>query len=165
MPTIHTTRKCFGCKQDFRKEELVEYFSITGKTSNWYCPKCLEEKQARERFSNKVCEIFGIKSPGPRIWTERKRLKNTYGYTDDSIVDCLEYIYYIQKKDKLAESLALVNPKFMAQMKAWKNTQKAQASSLTAAIVNTEMREYVVPVQENKEQKKEISLEDGLFDD
>lgn len=165
MPATRVTKKCFGCKQVFRTEELVQYFSITGKTSNWYCPTCLAEKQERERFSNKVCEIFGIKSPGPQIWTERKRLKNTYGYTDSAIIDCLEYIYYVQKKDKLAESLVLVNPRSMANMKAWRADQKARASSITAAIATTEMREYIVPIQEKKKEKKEVSLEDGLFDD
>lgn len=165
MPRISTTKKCFGCKEEFRKEELVEYFSITGKTSNWYCPKCLAEKQARERFSNKVCEIFGIISPGPRIWTDRKRLKDTYGYTDDIIIDCLDYIYNVQKKNKLSESLALINPRSVANMKAWKLDQKARASSIVAAIANTETHEYIVPVNEKKREKKVTNLEDGLFDD
>lgn len=157
------TRKCAGCKEEYRKDEMVEYFSITGKTSAWYCPTCLAERQARERFSNKVCEIFGIKSPGPRIWTERKRLRDKYGYTDNAIVDCLEYIYHVQKKDKLADSLVLVNPRSMANMKSWKAEQRAKAGSLAAAIANTEVREYEVPVNEKKKEKKEIDLDEYLF--
>lgn len=159
------TRKCAGCKEDFRKEEMVEYSSISGKTSNWYCPKCLAEKQARERFSNKVCEIFGIKSPGPRIWTERKRLQATYGYTDDSIVDCLDYIYNEKKLKRLAESLTLVNPKSMEETKKWKDKKAAQGSSIAAAIANTQMKEYFVPIRENKTERPKTNLEDGLFDD
>ena len=159
------TRKCAGCKEDFRKEEMVEYFSASGKTSAWYCPKCLAEKQGRERFSNKVCEIFGIKSPGPRIWTERKRLQDTYGYTDDAIIECLEYIYYVQKKNKLNESLYLVNPKSMLAMKSWRAEQKARGSNLAAAISKVEVKEYLVPVQEKKKEKKKINLDDYLLDD
>jgi len=162
---MQITRKCAGCKQDIRKDEMVQYFSPSGKTSAWYCKTCLAEKQARERFSNKVCEIFGIKAPGPRIWTERKRLRETYGYTDDSIVSCLDYIYNVLKKDKLTESLALVNPKSMAQTKSWKADKQARAGSIAAAIANTETHEYVVPIQEKKKEKKEINLDDGLFDD
>lgn len=158
------TRKCAECKQDFRKEELVEYFSNTGKTSAWYCPTCLAERQAREKFSNKVCEIFGLKSPGPRIWTERKRLRENYGYTDNSIVDCLDYIYNVLKRGKLAESLILVNPTNMAKMKAWKSEKKAQAGVLAAAMAQPEMKEYVVPVQENTSKKQEINLDDALLD-
>ena len=73
-------KKCYGCKQEFRSEELVYYASPTANTGYNYCPKCLAEKQARERFSYKVCSIFGLKAPGPRIWTERKRLYEKYGY-------------------------------------------------------------------------------------
>lgn len=162
---MQLTRKCAGCKQDIRKDEMVQYFSSTGKTSRWFCHTCLMEAQARERFSNKVCEIFGIKSPGPVIWTQRKRLRDKYGYTDDAIVDCLEYIYNVEHMDKLAESLGLVGPRSMANMKAWRADQKARASSIAAAIANTETHEYIVPVQERKKKKEEISLDDGLFDD
>jgi hypothetical protein len=161
---MNLTRQCYGCKQKFRKDELVQYSSASGKTSQWYCPTCLEEKQARERFSNKVCEIFGIKSPGPIIWTQRKRLRATYGYTDDVIVDCLEYIYQVQNLRKLSETLVLVTPANVEKMRKWKKFKEGQASSLVAAIANTETKEYVVPIAEHKV-KKEISLEDGLFDE
>ena len=86
---MRLTRKCAGCKQEFRKDELIQYATLSGKTTYWYCKDCYEEKLAREKFSNKICEIFGIKSPGPRIWTERKRLRDKYGYTDNTIIECL----------------------------------------------------------------------------
>lgn len=162
---MQLTRVCAGCKQKFRKDEMVEYSSVTGKTSHWYCHSCLEERLERERFSNKVCEIFGIKSPGPIIWTQRKRLKNEYGYTDGAIIDCLDYIYNVEHMKKLSESLVLVNPKSMAKMKKWRAAQKAQASSIAAAIANTEMKEYIVPIQEKKKEKQEINLDDALLED
>jgi hypothetical protein len=158
------TRKCHGCKQDIRKEEMIQYTSLSGKSSYWFCKTCYEEKMARERFQTKVCQIFGIKSPGPVIWTQRKKLRDTYGYTDDAIVDCLEYIYNVQKKKILSESLVLVGPKSMAQMKAWRADQKARASGIAAAIAHTEMKEYVVPIKENKKKKEEINLDDALLD-
>ena len=162
---MQLTRKCFGCKQDIHKDEMIQYSSITGKTTHWFCKSCYEEKMARERFQIKVCQIFGIKSPGPLIWTQRKRLKDEYGYTDDAIVDCLEYIYNVEHMNKLKESLGLVNPRNMAKMKAWRASKKAQAGSLVAALVNTETREYVVPVRENKKKRKEINLDDALLED
>ena len=162
---MQLTRKCFGCKQDIRKEEMIQYSSPSGKTSHWYCKNCYEDKIEREKFSNKVCEIFGIKSPGPVIWTQRKKLRDTYGYTDSAIVDCLEYIYNVMKLRKLSESLVLVNPKNMSNMKAWRAEQKAWASSIAAAIANTEVREHVVKIRENTKKKKEINLDDALLDD
>ena len=161
---MQLTRKCYGCKQDIRKDEMVQYSSPSGKTSYWFCKPCYEEKLLREKFQIKVCQIFGIKSPGPRIWTERKRLKDIYGYTDGAIVDCLEYIYNVKKMNKLTESLALVNPRSMNEMKAWRAEQKARAGSIAAAIANTEVKEYVVPVQEHKKVKKEINLDDALLE-
>ena len=161
---MQLTRKCYGCKQDIRKDEMIQYSSLSGKTSYWFCKNCYEEKMARERFQLKVCKIFGIKSPGPRIWTERKRLMETYGYTDDAIADCLDYIYNEKKMDKLAESLTLVNPRNMAEMKSWRANKKAQAGSIAAAIANTEIKEYVAPVRENRTKKKEINLDDALLE-
>ena len=161
---MQLTRKCYGCKQDIRKDEMIQYSSLSGKSSYWFCRRCYEEKMARERFQLKVCQIFGIKSPGPRIWTERKRLMTTYGYTDDAIVDCLDYIYNEKKMNKLAESLALVNPRSMAEMKSWRTNKKAQAGGIAAAIANTEVKEYVAPVRENKTKKKEINLDDALLE-
>lgn len=145
---MKVTRKCYGCKNDFRKEELVQYAGLNAKTAQWYCVDCLTAKQARERFSNKVCQIFGIKAPGPRIWTERKRLQDTYGYTDDTIIDCLDYIYNVQGTKKLSESLVLVKPQTIDKMTRWKYTKEAEASRMVQAATQ-KMKEYVVPIKEN----------------
>lgn len=161
---MQLTRKCHGCGQDIHKNEMIQYSTVSGKTSYWFCKDCYEEKMARERFQIKVCQIFGIKSPGPLIWTQRKRLRDTYGYTDDAIVDCLDYIYNVEHMKKLKESLGLVNPKSMANMKAWRAEKKARAGSIAAAIANTETKEYIVPVKENKKKKKEINLDDALLE-
>ena len=161
---MYITRKCAGCKQDIRKDEMIQYASLSGKTTYWYCKDCYEEKLAREKFSNKVCEIFGIKSPGPLIWTQRKNLRNKYGYTDDAIVDCLDYIYNVVKKNRLNESLGLVNPRNMANMKAWRADRQARAGSIAAAIATTETKEYIVPIKENTHKKEEINLDDALLD-
>ena len=161
---MQLTRKCHDCGQSIHKDEMIQYTTLSGKTSYWFCKSCYEEKIAREKFQMKVCEIFGIKSPGPLIWTQRKKLRDTYGYTDDAIVDCLEYIYNVEHMNKLKESLGLVGPKSMANMKAWRADKKARASSIAAAIANTETKEYVVPIRENKKKRAEINLDDALLE-
>ena len=161
---MQLTRKCSGCKQSFRKDELIQYASASGKTLLWYCHNCYDEKLAREKFQNKICQIFGLKSPGPIIWTQRKNLQNKYGYTDDTIIDCLDYVYNVKHMKKLSESLALVNPHNIHEMKAWQASQRAKAGSLAAAIANTEMKEYIPPVRESTVKKKEINLDDALLD-
>lgn len=157
-------KKCYGCKQEFRSEELVYYASPTANTGYNYCPKCLAEKQARERFSYKVCSIFGLKAPGPRIWTERKRLQDNYGYTDDVIVDCLDYIYNVEHTKKLSESLCLVNPATVEKMKRHKSAEEYNAQKIIDAM-SQKIQKYVVPVRENKkEEKNAINLDEWLED-
>ena len=156
--------KCFDCKESFRREELISYCPDTAKNPHWYCEKCLKEKQEREKFSNCVCVIFGIKSPGPRIWTERKRLQLTYGYTDQTILDCLDYIYNVENKKKFAESLCLVNPTTVAKMLQYKRMKENQANSIAQAAA-MEIHEYIVPIRESKGRKKELLNPDDFLDD
>lgn len=163
---MHITRKCHGCGEEIRKDEMIQYASATGKTMYWYCKPCYEEKIARERFSKKVCKIFQLKSPGPLIWTQRKHLKQKYGYTDDTIADCLEFLYEVQHRNTLVESLGLVTPKNVAAMKVWKAQQKALGGRLLAAQDITTVQEKIVnEIPEAKSVKKEINLDDGLYDD
>ena len=157
-------KKCYGCKQEFRSEELVSYASPTSNTAYNYCLKCLAERQARDRFSAIVCQIFGLKSPGPRIWTERKRIQNTYGYTDDTIIECLKYIYEVEHAKKLAESLCLVTPTTVEKMKRYKAAEEYNAQKVIDAM-RTKIQIYVVPVRENKkENKNAIDLSEWLED-
>ena len=159
------TRKCAGCGEEIHKSEMIQYASPTGKTLHWYCKNCYEEKLAREKFSKKVCQIFQLKSPGPIIWTQRKRLKDKYGYTDDAIVDCLEYLYEVCKLDKLSESLVLVTPQNMSRMRIWRKRQQALGGRLIAAQHMTEVEERIVDIPEPKSIKKEIRLDEGLYDE
>ena len=149
------TLKCFECKQDFRREELINYTPLNSKIAHNYCRKCLEEKQQRENFSNKVCTIFGIKAPGPRIWTERKRLMDTFGYTDEIIIDCLDYIYNVENKKKLSESLYLVNPVSVDHMMTYKKRIENNNQQLVKAMANTKPVEIFVSARRNTKKIKE----------
>lgn len=158
------TKKCYGCKQDFRREELVDYASPAAKTMQSYCPKCLAEKQARERFASKVCEIFGLKKPSPRIWADRKRLIDTYGYTDDILIDCLHYLYEVEKVAKLSESLCLIKPSTVERMVQYKKQQEYQSYKIVNAI-NTNYKEYMVPVEKKKERVNAWDPDEWLDDE
>ena len=156
------TLKCFKCKQDILREELVAYASPNAQILHNYCPKCLAEKHANDLFRTKVFLIFGEHANWPRINKERKRLIDTYGYTDDIITDCLDYLYNVKKMKKLSSSLALVNPRSVEEMKKYKRDQAAQAG-IVAAAASVEIREYSAPIQENKEKPKEQwNFEDWL---
>lgn len=146
-------KQCFGCKQQFRVEELVDYAPLTAKITHSYCRACLKEKQDRDNFSNKVCQIFGIKTPGPRIWTERKRLIEKYGYTDNIIINCLEYIYNVLKKKKVSESLYAITPNIVSDMINWKNGQMYIAEDIVKAA-ETKFVTHLVKIKENTTSNK-----------
>lgn len=158
------TKKCYECKQDFLKTELVSYASPRAATMHDYCKKCLAEKQARDAFSDKVCTIFGIKVPGPKIWTERKRLIEKYGYTDNIIIDCLDYIYNVEHIKKKSETLYFITPTMVDKMMTYKRQQNYNAIKITQAAA-METKEYVVPIKENKEQIKTQWDPDEFLDD
>lgn len=158
------TRVCFKCKESFLIDDMVSYASARAKQSHWYCKKCYEEKLKKDEFSDAVCKIFGIKMPGPRIWTERKRLIDTYGYTDQTIVDCLNYLYNIKKMKKLAESLCLVTPTTIHEMLEYQR-QKAFEATYLAVAIQAEQNEYVVPIQKKKKKAKIEYDPDEWLDD
>ena len=152
------THKCFGCKEIFRTEEMINY------NNQWYCKKCHEEKLSREYFSAQVCRIFGIKAPGPKIWTERKRIVEKYGYTDKTIIDCLEYAYNVEHIQKKSTTLYFVSPPMIEKMKAYKRIEQSKAISLAQAT-NQEVYEHIVPIKENKKnQKKTYDPDEWLGD-
>lgn len=159
------TKQCYSCKQQFRKSELVDYCSINSNTLHSYCPKCLAEKQERDLFSQKVCQIFGTKSPGPQIWTERKRLREKYGYTDSIIIDCLDYIYNVEKIKKKSETLYFVTPSMIEKMRQWKREEQQKNNGIIAAY-QTKYNEYIVPIKENNiSNKTNWNPDDWLYID
>ena len=155
------TKKCFGCKQDFLREELIEYSTLSGKTSYWFCKNCYQDKINRENFSNKVCEIFGIISPGPIIWTQRKRIQEKYGYTDNVIIDTLEYLYYVKKENKYSESLYLVTPVNVQKMMEWKASQEYLERKVKGQHVK-EPEEIFVTVRKKEKPKVKLNADDYL---
>ena len=91
-------------------------------------------------------------------------MRNTYGYTDDVIIDCLDYIYNVKCYKKLSESLSLITPKMVYAMKAYKGGQAVQAGALIAAM-NTPIEKVEVIIEENTTSNKaNRNFDDYLMD-
>lgn len=113
--------KCYGtCGNKYPKEELINY------KGNNYCFKCHKEKLMREKFAQKVCDIFKIKAPGPRIWAERKRIQETFGFTDETLIMTLEYIFNVKQVKYLSESLCKINAKTVDEALTYWRVEKNQ---------------------------------------
>ena len=161
---IKTTRKCYGCKESFRTSDMIEYAATGANIKHWYCKKCYTDKLARERFSEKICTLFGVKGPGPKIWTERKRIFDKYGYTDDTIIDCLDYIYNVEHIEKKSPTLYFVTPPMVEKMKQHKRAQQAVSIQLAQAF-QQEKHEHIVRVKEDISNNKIIYNPDEWLGD
>lgn len=160
MNSVRAVLKCFGCKQPFRREELVQYVSDHAEIPHWYCSTCLAEKEEKDYFYVEICKLFGLKAPGAKIWTQRKRIIDTYGYDDKTIIECLKFLFETTNVKKL-ESLGLVTPQSVEAMRAWKREKEQLGNNVTQAI-RTNIKERQVSVKENKRTKVEINPDDWL---
>lgn len=149
--------QCHDCKQLFPRDELINYATLTSKTSYNYCKDCYEKKIMREKFRQTVCTIFGLKDPGPRIWNERNRIIEKYGYTDDIIIDCLVYLYNVLQKKHVSESIYLVTPLNVEKMKQYKRYLERAGKQFIRAIDTTPVIEKKVLVRENDESRKKVN--------
>lgn len=149
---MRTTLKCFVCKLSFEKETLINY------NANNYCKKCYEEKRAAERFADFVCRLFSIKSPGPKIYSQRKMLKQKYGFTDDTIVMALDYLFNIKKLDKSFESLGLINPESVDEARSYFASINSKAKNLKESLMNMNVETVTIPVMPNNRVPKKDLL-------
>lgn len=157
------TKRCWKCHDNFRKDELVDYCAPGYKTYHSYCKKCLREQQDFDALKLKIVSIFGNDQKlWPRIMRDRKRLITQYGYTDNTISDCLDYLYNVLKLKVLSKSLCLVTPTNIEKMKQYKRQQSAAAGQLAAAAA-IKIIEKPVSIRENIDEEQEENL-DEWFD-
>lgn len=151
---------CSVCKERAKKETMIEY------KSKKYCLHCYEEKTERERFINYICRLYGIKSPGPLIYSQRKRLRETYGYTDDVLIKTLYYMFEVKNMNKSYESLGLINPANVNEALEYYKNQNIKQSSILQKIEQSHdnIKIINIPLKEKKEKEQEdIDLE-NLFE-
>ena len=90
---------------------------------------------------------------------DRKRIIMQYGYTDNTISDCLDYLYNVLKLKVLSKSLCLVTPTNVEKMKQYKRQQSAAAGQLAAAAA-IEIVEKPVSIRENIDEEQEENLDE-----
>lgn len=154
------SKRCWKCHDNFRKDELIDYCAPGYKTYHSYCKKCLKEQQDFDALKLKIVSIFGNDQKlWPRIMKDRKRIIMKYGYTDNTISDCLDYLYNVLKLKVLSKSLCLVTPTNVEKMKQYKRQQSAAAGQLAAAAA-IEIIEKPVSIRENIDEEQEENLDE-----
>ena len=143
---------CCYCHKKFPREEIIFYGS--SKNQMKYCPDCYKDKIEREKFYQYICELFGIRAPGPKIYAQRRKIKENYGFTDETIMKTLDYLFKVKKMDKGFESIGLVNPKTVDEAKDYYESKKV-------VVVNeNKVEKIIVPTNDNKKKKDLIDLDD-----
>lgn len=128
------THTCHMCKLKMPALEALQY-----KDNYWYCKTCFTEKANREWFASQVCAIFGLKAPGQRLYADRKRLQDTYGYTDRTIIDTLKYAINDKHIQPKTISLGLVTPALVDEMSAKQRALKREAEIAGNMVSQTEI--------------------------
>lgn len=158
-------KQCNDCKKRFKNSELIAV------GSQLYCNECVKPARHREQFQKYVCWLFGIKAPGPLLWSQRKTFMDKYKYTDRDICDTLKYIYEIKGQYRSPVTLGLVPSNYEEAKEYYEKLRKDQANftqQLQHIIDNPpEVREIDLSKVEKilpQGGRKQIDL-NSLFDD
>jgi len=155
------TRVCCKCKQVGLVGDMI---SSDGKAP-WYCKKCHEEKLAKSLFEETVCKIFNVKKPGGYVWKQRNQIIETYGYTDQIIIDTLNYIYNIKGYKPLATSICLVKPPMVEEMLQYKRAKDNKENKIINAIIEGTKKEDFpqIKIREKTQPKRKTTWDDENF--
>ena len=151
-----TCAECSKQKREIKKHPRKEIINFNGRN---LCPNCYKQAKENEEFKIFICELFGVKSPGPKIYSQRKRLKEQYGFSDTTIMRTLEYIFRVKKMNKAFESLGLVTPAMVEEAHQYYLSQKGKVVELR----EVKTVEHIVPIKE-AERKKNLLSYDFLED-
>ena len=152
---------CCSCKEKIPRDQIIYYGSKENLMK--YCLEFPKEKISREKFYNFICELFGIKAPGPKIYAQRKKIKAAYGFTDETIMKTLDYLFNVKKLNKGFESIGLVNPQNVEEARKYFEEKKKKEEKLREAE-QTRIEKIVVPVKK-KERKVELIDIDALLEE
>ena len=160
------TRTCYKCHIVDLKENMISV-NDNGKAP-FICIKCHNEKVMREKFSDAVCHIFGIKAPG-NLWKERNKIIKEYGYTDQIILDTLEYLYNIKGwkvyGPKIINLITPPNVEAMMKYKRRKDYEENKIVSAFVAGINNKTQPLRVHIKEKIKEKPNWDIDDEFFDD
>ena len=153
---------CSKCKTKYPKESMILY------KNQKFCQECYKKKLKDEEFFNFICLLFGLKSPGPKIYSQRKKLRENYGYTDETIMKTLSYLFEVKHCNKAFESLGLINPKNVEEAISYYKKEEYKNKKILDALKQTkeELQIFNVPLlkENNNKLKNKIDLDNLLLD-
>ena len=162
------TLKCYKCGQQYPRGDIVEYTTTRSKVPHRYCPNCLKIAQDTDYFFAKVAEFYKKDIPWATINNRRNKLRETYGYTDKTIIDCLEYAYNVKGYVVLEKALGIVKPSLVEEMFQYKKQQEYENNKIATAFIDGINNKVEIPrirIRENTRKKPDWNIDDYFFDE
>lgn len=163
---LKPTLKCHKCGEQFPRDDLVEYVTRRAINPQRFCPQCLKKIQEEEYFYKRITEFYKDDISWSTINKRRKALYETYGYTDNTIIDCLEYAYTVKGYVVLEKILGIVKPPLVEEMLQYKREKEFKENKIVNAIIDsfTDTRELPkIHVRENMKPKKKTTWDDENY--
>ena len=141
--------KCSYCGTGVLKADAQRH-----KNKNYHAD-CLESQLSKEELTASMCELFSLKAPGPRMYTQIKTfLDKDPHYTYKGIKQALVYFYEVQKKpiDKANQGIGIVPYVYDSAQEYYNSITMRQERVATAlsSSLSIESQEIVVKKQEKK---------------
>lgn len=146
--SLKETLTCSECSRQKLPVKVFPRGEIVNFNNRNLCPQHYKEAVEKQKFNNYICELFGIKSPGPKIFNQRKHL-NEQGFTDETICHTLDYLFNVKKLNKAYESLGLVNQKTVDEAYDYHLSQKGK----TVELKENKVVEHIVSVKKTERKK------------
>ena len=147
--------KCFECKMNILSDDAV------GVDAHYYHPKCYAAVLDRKNLMAYICQLFGLKAPGPVIYSQRKTFTEKYKYTDAGMLKTLKYLYEVQKTkiDGAKERIGLIPYAYNEAQEYFAKEERAKkeiAQKMADAIANQKTEIIYVKNIRREEKKKDF---------
>jgi SPBc2 prophage-derived uncharacterized protein yorH len=155
--------KCAGCGLQVDKNEAIRY-----KDKNFH-KKCYEIQKDKDEIFKYVCELFGLKKPGPVIYSQLKRFMEKYPhYTYKGILNSLVYFYDVKhsSKKKSNEAIGIVPYVYDEAQEYFNTVEKKKIAIANKIEKQLEVKPEIKIIKKDNEVKKMkiYNLEDFLED-
>ena len=109
------------CKETFCRASMYYY------GDNAYCWQCFPKQLAKVKFERFVKGLFNLTQIPPSVWKEYKNLI-TCGFSNDTIIETIYYIYTAKKVNELNTAMKMINEKVVEEMTALRKERKMDAN-------------------------------------
>lgn len=150
---------CYRCKEKLERTEAAK------EKDKYFHPECLVLHQEAADLYSYICFLFGLKTPGPRIYTQIKTYIEKNNYTYNGIKLALKYFFEVKHNNTSIETIGIVPYVYDEAQEYFKNTEHRQAD--IAKIIGEKIEEtpIIIDVKSTPNRKTKKRLIDMDMDD